>query len=119
MAPGSRPCPPGRFWTEPANTSHFLASKDEPVVFQLQGTGRHQARRSSTRRTIRAGSSSAQRIRAAHQALGHALPLTIRRHVERERREQCRTLREGACILRGTASWLGLAAACYATDAVA
>jgi quercetin dioxygenase-like cupin family protein len=31
--------PPGSFWTEPANINHFLMTKDEPVFFQITGTG--------------------------------------------------------------------------------
>lgn len=31
--------PPGSFYTEPANVSHFVASKGEPVIFQITGTG--------------------------------------------------------------------------------
>lgn len=31
--------PPGSFWTEPANANHFLMTKDEPVSFQITGTG--------------------------------------------------------------------------------
>jgi quercetin dioxygenase-like cupin family protein len=31
--------PPGSFWTEPANVNHFLMTKDEPVSFQITGTG--------------------------------------------------------------------------------
>jgi len=31
--------PPGSFWTEPANLNHFLMTKDEPVSFQITGTG--------------------------------------------------------------------------------
>ncbi len=31
--------PPSSFWTEPANLNHFLMTKDEPVFFQITGTG--------------------------------------------------------------------------------
>ena len=31
--------PPGSFYTEPANVPHFVATKGEPVVFQLSGVG--------------------------------------------------------------------------------
>ncbi len=31
--------PAGSFYVEPAGVSHFVASKDEPVIFQLSGTG--------------------------------------------------------------------------------
>lgn len=31
--------PPGSFWTEPATLNHFLMTKDEPVFFQITGTG--------------------------------------------------------------------------------
>jgi quercetin dioxygenase-like cupin family protein len=31
--------PPGSFWTEPAHVNHFLMTKDEPVFFQITGTG--------------------------------------------------------------------------------
>jgi quercetin dioxygenase-like cupin family protein len=31
--------PPGSFYTEPANVPHFVATKGEPVVFQLSGIG--------------------------------------------------------------------------------
>jgi quercetin dioxygenase-like cupin family protein len=31
--------PPGSFWTEPANIPHFMVTRDEPVVFQITGTG--------------------------------------------------------------------------------
>ncbi len=31
--------PPGSFWTEPANVAHFLVTRDEPVMFQITGTG--------------------------------------------------------------------------------
>jgi len=31
--------PPGSFYTEPANTPHFLATKGDPVIVQVTGTG--------------------------------------------------------------------------------
>jgi quercetin dioxygenase-like cupin family protein len=31
--------PPGSFWTEPANVPHFMVTRNEPVVFQITGTG--------------------------------------------------------------------------------
>jgi len=31
--------PSGSFYTEPANVPHFVASRDEPVVVQITGTG--------------------------------------------------------------------------------
>jgi len=31
--------PPGSFYTEPANASHFAATKGEPVIVQITGTG--------------------------------------------------------------------------------
>lgn len=31
--------PPGSFYTEPANAPHFVATRDEPVVVQITGTG--------------------------------------------------------------------------------
>lgn len=31
--------PPGSFYTEPANVPHFVATRDEPVVVQITGTG--------------------------------------------------------------------------------
>jgi quercetin dioxygenase-like cupin family protein len=31
--------PPGSFYTEPANVPHFVATRDEPVVVQISGTG--------------------------------------------------------------------------------
>lgn len=31
--------PPGSFYTEPANVSHFVVSKGEPVIVQISGTG--------------------------------------------------------------------------------
>jgi len=31
--------PPGSFYTEPANVPHFVATKNEPVVVQISGTG--------------------------------------------------------------------------------
>lgn len=31
--------PPGSFYTEPANVPHFVATKEEQVVFQVTGTG--------------------------------------------------------------------------------
>lgn len=34
-----QPLPPGSFYVEPAGVNHFVATKDEPVVLQLSGTG--------------------------------------------------------------------------------
>jgi len=31
--------PPGSFYTEPANVAHFVATKADPVVVQISGTG--------------------------------------------------------------------------------
>jgi quercetin dioxygenase-like cupin family protein len=31
--------PPGSFYTEPANVAHFVATRDEPAVVQISGTG--------------------------------------------------------------------------------
>jgi mannose-6-phosphate isomerase-like protein (cupin superfamily) len=34
-----KPLPAGSFYTEPANVNHFVATKDEPVIVQISGTG--------------------------------------------------------------------------------
>lgn len=31
--------PPGSFWTEPANSNHFLVTRNEPIIFQVVGNG--------------------------------------------------------------------------------
>jgi quercetin dioxygenase-like cupin family protein len=36
---GMRALPPGSFYVEPANVPHYVATKGEPVVIQISGTG--------------------------------------------------------------------------------
>lgn len=40
LDPGTaKALPAGSFYTEPANSIHFVFSKDEPVIFQISGVG--------------------------------------------------------------------------------
>ena len=36
---GMQALPPGSFYVEPVNVPHYVATKDEPVVLQVTGTG--------------------------------------------------------------------------------
>lgn len=36
---GLKPLPPGSFYTEPANHTHFAETRDEPVIVQITGVG--------------------------------------------------------------------------------